>query len=88
VNPFVFIVGCPRSGTTLLGRMVDAHPYIAVIHEGRFVPDWYERRRGLTADGIVTPEAIGGLLAHPPFKHVSVGRQELEGLLDGGAPVT
>ena len=88
MNPFAFIVGCPRSGTTLLGRMVDAHPDIAVIHEGRFAPDWYERRRGLTADGLVTPELIGSLLGHPPFKHVSVGREELEGLLDGGAPVT
>ena len=25
-NPYVFIVGCPRSGTTLLQRMVNAHP--------------------------------------------------------------
>jgi hypothetical protein len=74
VNPFAFIVGCPRSGTTLLGRMVDAHPDIAVIHEGRFAPDWYERRRGLTADGLITPELIGSLLGHPPFKHVSVVR--------------
>jgi hypothetical protein len=88
VNPFAFIVGCPRSGTTLLGRMVDAHPDIAVIHEGRFAPDWYERRRGLTAAGLVTPELIGSLLGHPPFKNVSVGREELEGLLDGGAPGT
>ncbi len=88
MNPFAFIVGCPRSGTTLLGRMVDAHPDIAVIHEGRFAPDWYERRRGLTADGLVTPELIGSLLGHRPFKNVSVGREELEGLLDGGAPVT
>ena len=26
MNPYVFIVGCARSGTTLLQRMVDAHP--------------------------------------------------------------
>ena len=44
MNPFLFIVGCPRSGTTLLGRMLDAHPDIAVIHEGRSAVDAY---RGL-----------------------------------------
>jgi hypothetical protein len=84
MNPYLFIVGCPRSGTTLLARMVDAHPDIAVIHEGRFVPDWYERRRGLTADGHVTPELIDGLLGHPPFQKVSVTRDELERLLRNG----
>jgi hypothetical protein len=88
VNPFVFIVGCPRSGTTLLGRMVDAHPDLAVIHEGRFVPDFYERRRGLTPDGLVTPELIDELIGHRPFQHVSVSREELEGLLTDGGPVT
>jgi sulfotransferase family protein len=88
MNPYLFIVGCPRSGTTLLGRMVDAHPDIAVIHEGRFAPEWYERRRGLTTDGLVTPELIDRLLGHPPFENISVDRAELEVLLGGGARVT
>ena len=26
VNPFLFMLGCPRSGTRMLGRLVDAHP--------------------------------------------------------------
>jgi Sulfotransferase family len=81
VNPYLFVVGCPRSGTTLLGRMLDAHPDIAVIHEGRFAPDWFERRRGLTEDGLVTPELVERLAEHPPFENVSVERAELEGLL-------
>jgi sulfotransferase family protein len=85
VNPFVFIVGCPRSGTTLLGRMVDAHPDVAVIHEGRFVAPWFERRVGLTPDGAVTPELIERLVAFRPFqKGVRVGREQLEQLLGTG----
>jgi hypothetical protein len=32
VNPYVFIVGCPRSGTTLLRRIVDAHPAIFIAN--------------------------------------------------------
>jgi sulfotransferase family protein len=81
VNPFVFIVGCPRSGTTLLGRMLDAHREIAVIHEGRFAADWFERRRGLTPDGAVTAELVERLSEHPPFKNVRVGREQLERLI-------
>ena len=37
MNPYVFIVGCPRSGTTLLQRVVDAHPDIAIIFETHWI---------------------------------------------------
>jgi hypothetical protein len=37
VNPYVFIVGCPRSETTLLQRIVDAHPHIAVVFEMHWI---------------------------------------------------
>jgi hypothetical protein len=46
VNPYVFIVGCPRSGTTPLQRIVDAHPAIAVVFETHRIPRWLEKRRG------------------------------------------
>jgi hypothetical protein len=36
-HPFPFIVGCGRSGTTLLRAMVDAHPDLAVPPESHFV---------------------------------------------------
>ena len=44
-NPFVFIVGCSRSGTTLLQHVVAAHPQIAIIPETRWFLRWYEKRR-------------------------------------------
>ncbi len=37
-NPFVFIGGCPRSGTTLLQRMLDNHPQLAVANDTHFIP--------------------------------------------------
>ena len=46
VNPYLFIVGCPRSETTLLQRIVDAHPDIAVVFETHWIPRWLEKRRG------------------------------------------
>ena len=46
VNPYIFSVGCPRSETTLLQRIVDAHPDIAVVFETHSIPRWLEKRRG------------------------------------------
>jgi len=46
VNPYVFIVGCPRAGTTLLQRIVDTHPASAVVFETHWIPRWFEERRG------------------------------------------
>lgn len=36
--PMPFIVGVPRSGTTLLGMMLDAHPDIVISPKTRFIP--------------------------------------------------
>ena len=44
VNPYVFIVGCPRCETTLQ-RIVDAHPDIPVFFEMHWIPRWLEKRR-------------------------------------------
>ena len=40
----ILIVGCPRSGTTLLQLMLHAHPRIAIPPENRFVFPVYARR--------------------------------------------
>lgn len=41
----LFLVGCPRSGTTLLQRMLDAHPHVAIAPETFFIRKVYMRRR-------------------------------------------
>ncbi len=41
----MFIVGCPRSGTTLLQLMLHAHPRIAIPPETRILVHAYNRRR-------------------------------------------
>src|SRR5687768_11829070 len=40
--PAPFVVGVPRSGTTLLRLMLDAHPELAIPAETHFVPDLIE----------------------------------------------
>jgi Sulfotransferase family len=81
VNPFLFLVGCPRSGTRMLGRLVDAHPEVAVVHEARFVPGWFVHRRGVTADGFATRELVDRLVEFERFEHLGVAREDLERLL-------
>ncbi|HBB30738.1 MAG TPA: sulfotransferase [Cyanobacteria bacterium UBA8803] len=50
-NRPVFLVGCPRSGTTLLQSMLAAHPQIASFPESKFFeylfPEYEPRRRTL-----------------------------------------
>ncbi|MCA9246601.1 MAG: sulfotransferase [Planctomycetales bacterium] len=56
-NPYVFVVGCPRSGTTLLQRILDHHPWLAVANDTHFIP------RCLKALG---PEVIAAAKAGEP----------------------
>jgi Sulfotransferase family len=88
VNPYVFIVGSTRSGTTLLQRMVDAHPQIAVVHETHWITRYFEKRTGLTPEGFVTPELIPKLLEHRRFPKMKISREELEGLINSDESVS
>jgi len=43
-NP-IFIVGCPRSGTTLLQQILNAHPEVAIAPETHFIEYFWKRRK-------------------------------------------
>jgi hypothetical protein len=81
VNPYVFLVGCPRSGTTLLGRMANAHPDLAVIHETRWIPRCFKNREGLTANGAVAPSLAVRLRDVRVLKPLGMEEGEMEGLI-------
>jgi Sulfotransferase family len=83
LNPYFFIVGAPRSGTRLLGRLVNAHPELAVIDEARFVPGWFRHRRGVTSEGAVGPDLVERLTRFERFEKLAVERKELEQLVAG-----
>jgi len=87
-NPYVFIVGCPRSGTTLLQRIVDAHSHIAVAPESHWIPRMFEKRKGLTPEGLVTPELILQLEGQADFPALHISRQDLEGLVGPGEAIS
>jgi len=88
-NPYLFIVGCPRSGTTLLQRMVNAHPQIAITPESHWIPHLYEKPWALTPGGLITHKLIRELTAHPKFARLGIGRKkELKRLARNGQPLT
>jgi hypothetical protein len=83
LNPYVFIVGCPRSGTTLVRRIVDAHPQIAITRaETHWIPELFRRSVGVTRDGHVTRELLETLSTHPTFVKLRIDPRSLEGLAD------
>lgn len=86
-NPFVFIVGCSRSGTTLLRRIVDAHPHVAVAPEQHWVPELFEEQVGVTSEGYATPELVRRLLRERGFLNLGIGEAQLRGLLGNGEPL-
>jgi hypothetical protein len=81
-NPYVFIVGCARSGTTLVRRLLDAHPAIAVTRETHWITKWLERGEGMTVDGTTRPEILESLLAYERFARMPIAREDLERLFD------
>ncbi|HEV2496030.1 MAG TPA: sulfotransferase [Terriglobia bacterium] len=90
-NPFVFIVGCPRSGTTLLQRMVNAHPQIAITPESHWIPHLYQKLWAVTSAGVIEHKLVRELGKHPKFARLGIGREELkklERLSRNGHPLT
>ena len=75
-NPYVFIVGCSRSGTTLLQRLVDAHPLIAITSQTNWVTRYFEMKTGLTPEGLVTPEMIPRLIEYHRFPFLGIDRED------------
>ncbi len=70
MRPHVFIVGCARSGTTLLQRLVDAHPMLAVTPSMHWVRDLFRAHGLKKPDDPVPPALVAALLDHPRFSRL------------------
>jgi Sulfotransferase family len=71
VNPYVFVVGCPRSGTTLLQRMLDHHPRLAVANDTHFIPHGIDDRSG-EVDPPLTAAAVERVRTYRRFHRLGV----------------
>ena len=86
-NPYLFVVGAARSGTTLLQRMLDAHPLLAVVNETYWLPRKYRARTGLTRQGVVTPALFPLLLDSQKFERMGFGEGDLQRIAGDRAPI-
>lgn len=76
-NPIVFAVGCARSGTTLLQRMLDNHPELAVANDTHFILGCVPR--GILAHGAdpaMTNEILEDTLAYYRFARLGLDEAE------------
>jgi Sulfotransferase family len=71
-NPFVFVVGCPRSGTTLLQRMLDHHPLLAVANDSHFIPRALERSAQHEGNPPLTPDLVESVRTYRRFHRLGL----------------
>ncbi len=74
-DPAPFVVGAARSGTTLLGAMLGAHPQLTMVSESDFVPKLAEtiRSEPVTAERIVKVMA-----AARPLEQLGLSEADME----------
>ena len=88
MNPYVFIVGCPRSGTTLLKRIVGAHPDIAISRETHWITKLLGGDDGASTTAPVTRALLERLLADKRFRRLRLDAAALERLIAGDRPIS
>jgi hypothetical protein len=88
MQPFVFFVGCARSGTTLLQRVVHAHARIAITPEMHWITDYFREPRWLGPEGRVTPEQLARMVEQKRFRQLDMTREEFQGLIGPDEPVS
>ena len=85
----IFLLGCPRSGTTLLRVMLNAHPRIALPPENRFVaPLWFGRHRFAPPGGARSARRMAQALTKPGrgSSHLGITRDTLVADFDRTRP--
>jgi Sulfotransferase family len=70
----VFLVGCPRSGTTLLQRLLDAHSMVAIAPETHFMRRFWGRRTeyGDLTDDRRFERVVNDIIATPEFSDMKL----------------
>ncbi len=77
MNPYVFVIGCPRSGTTLLQRMLDSHPELAVANDTHFIPRAIAHLHG-DVDFALAPELVARVRSYHRFYRLGLADHEVD----------
>lgn len=72
-NP-IFLVGCPRSGTTLLQQMLDAHPDVAIAPETFFIRNFWlqQEKYGDLAEDHNYDQLVEDIVSLPEFQEMAL----------------
>lgn len=91
-GPLLFLVGCPRSGTTLLQRMLDAHPLLTVANDTHFIPRALEKtspdlvaRVQTNGDVLLTPQLYEAVQSYHRFGRLGLSEQDVANACDGAS---
>src|SRR5579859_2884719 len=76
-NPYLFMVGCTRSGTTLLQRMFNNHPQLAVVNDSHFAIQVI-RRLKRPADPSLTPDLVEKVRSYPRFTRLGLNDEAVD----------
>lgn len=80
--PFLFVIGCRRSGTTLLGTIFDSHSRMAMAHEARFVASCGHHLQRYQAGGrFDVSRLVSDLSGEPGLRRLGLDPAELHELL-------
>ena len=87
MEPFVFIVGKGRSGTTLVRAMLTSHPRLTIPPETHFIVPLADDRRLVDGSGEFDLSAFMERLARSPgFRRMDLDTDELKRSLESSAP--
>lgn len=86
-KPFPLIVGCGRSGTTLLRNILDTHSKLAVAHEAHFLgPMARDREKYEAGDSFNIDAFLTDLYADPNFRRQGLDEADLRRELESEKP--
>lgn len=85
---FPMLVGCGRSGTTLIRNVLDTHPDLAITHEAHFVgPLARVRMRFETDSGLLIEPFLEAIYGDPNFVRQGVDREQLTVSMQSDRPL-
>lgn len=76
-NPYVFVVGCPRSGTTLLQRMLDNHPQLTVANDTHFITRAAKKVLRKNPTPALTAELVEAVLTYRRFYRMGLDKNDV-----------
>lgn len=82
-GPFVFVVGCPRSGTTLLQRMLDNHPELTVANDTHFITRAVKRVLRKDPSPLLNVDMVQAVVDYRRFYRMGLEENEAIAAADG-----